>query len=109
MPGIDFRRRSMRLPLRIPVVISGTDASHQAFHENTETIDIGKFGAKVLIARKLKVGSLVTLRRATSDTIESFRVAFVGEPDPETRKIPVGLEMAAIEDFWGQSFPPDSW
>jgi hypothetical protein len=109
MAGIDFRRRSMRLPLRIAVVVSGTDASHQAFHENTETIDIGKFGAKVLIARKLKLGSLVTLRRANSDKTESFRVAHVGEPDPGTRKTPVGLEMAVIEDFWGQQFPPDSW
>jgi hypothetical protein len=109
MPGIDFRRRSMRLPLRIAVVISGTDVSHQAFHENTETIDIGKFGAKVLTARKLKLGSLVTLRRANSEKTESFRVAYVGEPDPDTRKTPIGLEMSAIEDFWGQQFPADSW
>jgi hypothetical protein len=109
MPGTDFRRRSARLPLRIPVVVSGTDLSHQAFHENTETVDIGKFGAKVLTSRRLKLGSLVSVRRSNSEKTESFRVVFIGEPDPETRKCPVGLEMSAIEDFWGQSFPPDSW
>ena len=109
MPGIDFRRRNARLPLRIPVVLSGTDSNHEAFHENTETVDIGKFGAKVLTSRRLKPGSLVTVRRSNRVETESFRVVYVGDPDPETRKIPIGLEMAAIEDFWGQSFPPDAW
>jgi hypothetical protein len=109
MPGIDFRRRNARLPLRIPVVVSGTDSSHEPFHENTETIDIGKYGAKVLTSRRLKLGSLVSVRRMNSEATESFRVVYVGEPDPGTRKTPIGLEMSAIEDFWGQSFPPDTW
>ncbi|PYV17307.1 MAG: hypothetical protein DMG21_08775 [Acidobacteria bacterium] len=109
MPGIDFRRRSVRLPLRIAIIFSGTDAAHEAFHENTETLDIGKFGAKVLTSRKLKIGSQVSVRRANSNKTETFRVVHVGEPDPQTRKTPVGLEMSAIEDFWGQSFPTDSW
>ncbi len=109
MPGIDFRRRSGRLPLRIAIVISGRDAAQETFHENSETVDVGKFGAKVLTSRKLKLGSQVSVRRANSEKAENFRVVYVGEPDPQTRKTPIGIEMAAIEDFWGQSFPPDSY
>ncbi len=46
---------------------------------------------------------------AAADSGGAKRHGCLGEPDPETRKIPVGLEMAAIDNFWGQSFPPDTW
>lgn len=109
MPGMESRRRSSRLPLRIPVVLAGTNYQHQTFSEHAETLDVGKYGTKVLTAQRLRMGTLVSLRRANSEQTESFRVVYVGEPDPETRKHPVGLEMVSIEDFWGQSFPPDVW
>ncbi len=109
MPGIEIRRRSGRLPLRVSVVLSGVDYNHDTFNEPAETVDVGKYGAKILTARKLRIGTLVSLRRPNSDKSESFRVVYLGEPDPETRKNPVGLELASIEDFWGQSFPPDTW
>lgn len=109
MSLLESRRRSSRLPLRIPVVLSGKDFNHEAFNEPAETIDVGKFGAKILTSRRLRMGTLVTLRRANSDKTETFRVVYLGQPDPETRKNPVGLELSSIEDFWGHSFPPDSW
>ncbi len=109
MPGSETRRRSSRLPLRLPVVMSGIDYQHETFNEPAETMDVGKYGAKVLTRRRLRLGSMVSLRRANSDKAESFRVVYVGDPDPETHKVPVGLEMTSIEDFWGQSFPPDVW
>jgi hypothetical protein len=109
MSLLESRRRSSRLPLRIPVILSGKDFNHETFNEPAETIDVGKFGAKILTGRRLRMGSLVTLRRANSDKTESFRVVYLGQPDPETRKNSVGLELSSIEDFWGHSFPPDSW
>jgi hypothetical protein len=91
------------------VIISGLDYEHRSFNEPAETVDVGKFGAKILTVRKLRLGSMVSLRRTNSDKTEAFRVVYLGSPDPETRKNPVGLELAAIEDFWGYTFPPDSW
>lgn len=109
MSFVESRRRSSRLPLRIPVIVSGKDYEHQSFNEPAETVDVGKFGAKILTGRRLRLGSLVSLRRANSDKAESFRVVYLGDPDAETRKNLVGLELSSIEDFWGHSFPPDSW
>lgn len=109
MPGLEPRRGSLRLPIRMTVVISGTDYEHQPFNETAETLDVGKFGARILTGRKLRLGSMVSLRRANSEKAEAFRVVYLGEPDPETRKNPVGLEMASIENFWGHAFPPDRW
>ena len=109
MSLLESRRRTSRLPLRIPVILSGKDFNHETFNEPAETIDVGKFGAKILTSRRLRMGSLVSVRRANSDKSESFRVVYLGQPDPETHKNPVGLEISSIEDFWGHSFPPDSW
>ncbi len=109
MSVFESRRRSSRLPLRISVILSGKDFEHQAFNEPAETIDVGKFGAKILTTKRLRLGALVSLRRSNSEKTESFRVVYLGQPDPETHKNPVGLELSSIEDFWGHSFPPDSW
>ncbi len=103
------RRRTSRLPLRVPVIINGKDSEHHTFNEPAETVDVGKFGARVLTTRKLRLGATVSVRRANSEKEESFRVVHLGEPDPETRKIPVGLEITSLENFWGHSFPADSW
>ena len=109
MALVESRRRTSRLPLRMTVIVTGKDYEHETFTEPAETIDVGKFGAKILTTRHLRLGTLVSLRRPNSDKTESFRVVYLGEPDPETRKLPVGLEVSSIEDFWGHTFPPDSY
>lgn len=109
MSLVESRRRTSRLPLRVTVIVAGKDYEHQTFNETAETVDVGKFGAKILTARRLRLGALVSLRRPNSDRSESFRVVYLGQPDPETHKNAVGLELASIEDFWGHSFPPDTW
>ncbi len=109
MALVESRRRTSRLPLRMTVILTGKDYEHENFAEPAETIDVGKFGARILTARRLRLGTLVSLRRPNSEKTESFRVVYLGEPDPETRKHPVGLELSSIEDFWGHTFPPDTW
>jgi hypothetical protein len=109
MSLVDSRRRSSRLPLRMQVVLAGKDYEHQSFSEPAETVDVGKFGAKILTARRLRLGALVSVRRPNSEKTESFRVVYLGQPDPETRRNQVGLELSSIEDFWGHTFPPDNW
>lgn len=109
MALVESRRRTSRLPLRMTVIVTGKDYEHQTFSEPAETIDVGKFGAKILSARKLRLGTLVSLKRPNSEKTESFRVVYLGQPDPETHRLPVGLELASIEDFWGHTFPPDAW
>lgn len=109
MSFVESRRRSSRLPLRISLILSGKDFEHQNFNEPAETVDVGKFGAKILTSRRLRLGAMVSLRRSNSENTESFRVVYLGDQDPETRRNLVGLELASIEDFWGHSFPPDAW
>ena len=109
MALVESRRRTSRLPLRMAVIVTGKDYEHQSFSEPAETIDVGKFGAKILMSRRLRMGALVSLRRPNNEKSESFRVVHLGEPDHETRRYPVGLELSSIEDFWGHTSPPDSW
>lgn len=109
MALVESRRRTSRLPLRMTVIMTGKDYEHQTFSEPAETIDVGKFGAKILSNRKLRLGTLVSLKRPNSEKTESFRVVYLGAPDPETHRHPVGLEVSSIEDFWGHTFPPDAW
>ena len=109
MALVEIRRRTSRLPMRMTVIVTGKDYEHETFSEPAETIDVGKFGARILTARKLRLGTLVSLKRPNSEKTESFRVVYLGQPDPETHRHPVGLEISSIEDFWGHTFPPESW
>jgi hypothetical protein len=109
MALVESRRRTSRLPLRMTVIMTGKDYEHQTFTEPAETTDVGKFGAKILTGRRLRLGTLVSLRRPNAEKVEAFRVVYLGEPDHETHRYPVGLELSSIEDFWGHTFPPDAW
>lgn len=109
MPGLEIRRRSSRLPLRVRVALEGVNFEHKPFNEYVETVEVGKYGAKILTAQRLRPGALVTLRREKTKDPQPFRVVHIGQQEPETRKYSVGLEMACVEEFWGRSFPPDAW
>ncbi|PYV34701.1 MAG: hypothetical protein DMG22_05250 [Acidobacteria bacterium] len=101
------RRRGGRLLLRLIVTISGADAQSNRFEVPAETVDVSKYGAKVRLARELKVGSLLFLLRPDTERSAKFRVVFQSPPDPATGRRDTGIEFVGVDGFWGVQFPPD--
>lgn len=100
------RRRSARLAMRLKVVLSGVNAQAQPFEERTETIEVSKYGAKVLTREDLKIGALLSLVRPDSDRASKFKVAYQAARNAEGRH-ETGIEFVGVDTFWGIQFPPD--
>jgi hypothetical protein len=107
MSDASARRRSVRVALRLKVVVSGVNAKSQSFEEKTETLEVSKYGAKVKISEELKIGALLSLTRPDADRDSKFRVAYQSPPDPETGRRETGVEFLGVDTFWGVQFPPE--
>ena len=55
-PGGTNRRRSTRVDLVLPVVLSGRDASGETFREETQTATVNLHGAKIETTRNVLGG-----------------------------------------------------
>jgi hypothetical protein len=107
MSGATARRRSMRVPMRLKVVVSGVNAKSQDFEEKTETIEVSKYGAKISLGEEVRIGAVLTLVRPDADRVSRFRVAFQAPPNPENGQRETGIEFLGVDAFWGVQFPPD--
>jgi len=102
------KRRSMRVLLSVPVVISGKTAKGKDFQEETRTLVVNAHGALVALAAELPMRQKVTMTNTTtSETLECI-VGHVGTA--QAGKTQIGLEFVAPAPlFWKIDFPPDDW
>lgn len=61
MKNNEERRRSARIPLKVPLVIEGTDAEGNHFREQTETENVSLQGACLKTVHKMAHGSLLKI------------------------------------------------
>jgi hypothetical protein len=92
-------RSSIRMNMRVPVVVYGFAGKSGAFHEETETVTVNASGALVIVKTKLELGETVFLMHKASRAEQEVRVAYVDRySDHETR---IGLAFKQpISDFW---------
>jgi hypothetical protein len=92
-------RSSVRIPMRVAVLIYGFAGKSGAFHEDTETVIVNSSGALVTLKAKLALGDTVFLIHKSSRQEQEVRVAYLDSySDRETR---VGLAFKQpISDFW---------
>ena len=101
------RRRSKRLVLNTPIVLTGYDRKKCAFTMPATATNLNRHGAAIHLPRELMVGSTVTVRNArgtqlsarivaqlaTSQSVSAYAIEFVEQND-------------AANSFWGITFPP---
>ncbi len=96
-------RRSSRIQLRIPVLISGTLADGKRFLKEVHVLSVSKFGARIKADVKLSVGAEVRVE-TKQKAGATFRVVWVGlEGTPRAGEI--GLEYVKMSNLLGISFP----
>jgi hypothetical protein len=101
-------RRSTRLPLEVPVLLTSLDAA-VTYSEQCNTTLVNAHGCGLIVPRVLAHGIQVRLEIVSAKRHTTARVAEVVPlgGDPETWL--VGLELEVPGNFWGIEYAPTDW
>jgi hypothetical protein len=102
-------RRSTRLSLSIPIIISGKDTDQNEFKEETRTLVVNKHGAKIVTAHQLAMGMEILIENPALGTAAKATVAWVGPEYRPGELHQVGLQLFEARNIWGIEFRPDDW
>jgi hypothetical protein len=108
-PQIDAgRRRSMRVLLSVPILVSGKDSKQQDFHEETRTLVVNAHGALISLAAPVVAGQQITISNKATQEQRECRIVYLGTPN--AGKVQMGIEFVKPSpSFWHIDFPPDDW
>ena len=101
-------RRSTRLPLEVPVLVTSLDPA-QPFSEPGNTTLVNAHGCGLIVPRALAHGVAVRLEIVSAKRHTTAHVSDVVPlgGDPETWL--VGLELDIPGNFWGIDYAPSDW
>jgi hypothetical protein len=101
-------RRSTRLPLEVPVLVTSLDAA-VAFSEQGNTTLVNAHGCGLITQREIARGVRVRLEIVSAKRHTTALVAEVVPlgGDPETWLL--GLELDVPGNFWGIDYAPSDW
>jgi hypothetical protein len=101
-------RRSTRLPLEVPVLVTSLDPA-QPFSEPGNTTLVNAHGCGLIVPRALAHGIPVRLEIVSAKRHTTAHVSEVVPlgGDPETWL--VGLELDSPGNFWGIDYAPSDW
>jgi hypothetical protein len=97
-------RRSARVHVNVPVMLSGKFPGGKPFSEETLIVSISKYGAKVKTDLPLKVGMQLKVQPKKRRESAVFRVVWLGR-DGTPREGEVGIEYVKVSNFLGVAFP----
>ena len=93
-------RRSDRVPVELPIVVTGTDAMGAGFLEQTRTVMVGRHGAKILLIRMLVPDQEVNVRCLKTSRESDARI--VGQLGSEGGGHFYGIELLDDDpNLWG--------
>jgi hypothetical protein len=100
------RRRSQRVILSVPVVVSGN--LPKEFTENTKTLVVNAHGALITLAAKVSQGQQLELKSPTNPEKQSCKVVYIGPTVQGQTQVGVEFTKPA-PNFWHVAFPPENW
>ena len=103
------RRRSTRVLVHIPLIVSGVNRHGQKVTAAGETEVVNKHGARIRVLEWLEQGMHLEVTLPTRKLTRSATVIWVDERDRTEAELDFGLELESAENFWGIYFPPEDW
>jgi hypothetical protein len=101
-------RRSTRLPLEVPVLLTSLDSATPFSIQGNTTL-VNAHGCGLIVPRVLAHGSQVRLEIVTAKRHTKARVAEVVPLGGEPETWLVGLELDVPGNFWGIEYAPSDW
>jgi len=108
------KRRSSRVPLTVPITVSGVDALGEPFRELTTTLSVSCNGCKYKSKNYVQRDSLVTIEVThtnprLSPRVVKGRARWVQRPRNLREQYEIGLEFVVSGNVWGLKSPPPDW
>lgn len=100
-------RRSTRLALQIPVVITSLDPACD-FHKECKTAFVNAHGCGVIVPQLLNNRTPVTVELVSKGAKKNGRVV-LGIPLLENCSWFLGVEFDSPANFWEVENPPEDW
>ena len=102
------RRRSERVMLQIPIVVSTESVEHEHMEEETQTMVVNAHGGLVKLMMEVLPAQPIVLRHPHSGVEAKARVVRV--ENPPGGFMAVGFEfLEPSPHFWPVEFPPADW
>ena len=103
----DERRRSQRLPLRVPILVEGRTVDGRTFQDKTYTLEINRYGARIVLQTNPQPGGRVAITNLQTKARCPFQVINrPGKPLDKEKGSEYGVEcLDHTINVWGISFP----
>jgi hypothetical protein len=105
----NLQRRSTRLTISIPIVISGVDSYGNNFSETTRTLVVNKHGAKIATAHDVPTGTEVLIENRAIGVTAKATIVWMGGKRQNGEIQHAGLQLLEAQNVWGIAFPPEDW
>jgi hypothetical protein len=102
------RRRSMRVLLSVPIVVSGQSVQKKEFSEDTRTLVVNAHGALISLNEKQIAGGKITISNKATQNSVLCRIVYVGAVQAGKAQVGVEFERPSPK-FWQIDFPPEDW
>lgn len=103
------RRRSTRLEVVVPVILSGRDASGSPFREETETSTVNLHGGRLKTRHQVLVGMQVGIDNPRTGAAEKAICVGVEDPAPGQVFRYISVQLINPGNVWGIETPPADW
>lgn len=98
------RRRSQRVALTVPVVVSEPQANAQNALERTQTLSVSQYGGLITLRTSVNCGQNLLVTNPLSRRSQECRVVYIGRNSDQAWH--VGFEfLGPVTNFWNISFP----
>ena len=106
--GMVQQRRSQRVLLSVPVIVSGKRENGSSFSERTRTLVVNVHGALLLLREPVAVGQALSITNVATGEAQACTVK---DTNPGQHELPeIGIEFSQPSArFWRVSFPPPEW
>ena len=103
-----FRRRSLRIVMRVPLFVNPSDAPPTSEWEPVETLVISMHGGMIRSRQQFPVGTTLDIRTRNAQRFTRGRVVWTAEGTAGLA-FEVGFEILEPPGFWEIKFPEDRW
>jgi hypothetical protein len=102
------RRRSMRVLLSVPILVSGKLPNGSDFSEDARTLVVNAHGALIALNAPVATDQLVAVSNISTQKSQDCRIVYQGRA--QDGKTQMGIEFVkASPAFWQIDFPPEDW
>lgn len=99
-------RRSSRILLRLPLLVSASEAGPDPAWEKVETIMLSFHGGMIRTNQRFRIGSTMDIRMQDGGGKSAHARVVWQSAEKTARGIELGFEILDEEGFWGVNFPP---